>query len=625
MTVKKLHSGQNIKFFSIEEDGLSYEITASPSEQSSQQLAQFSDQSDSRRNHSPEGRGYDFSETITEIAETHISVVYLTENFVLKFKKPVQYPFIDQKSLYNRKLNCFREVNLNSRISPDIYLGVGRYQSTDTDYFVLMKRLSNRDRLSELLHCNPDRKDAKKGKASTTDSNIGPDLNHIIRRTALVLADFHAGIYQNEKSQSIDKEKHRIEEMKAGNKNEDLDFFHKLEENLASSAIIDAIDPDLKGKIRRLMESYRPVILFRQKFRYVDGHGDLRPDHVYWDGSIRIIDCVEFNNAFRLVDPVDDIAFLSLGLRMENRADLAELLLKYYESYCFDLAGIQLHSIYEIYRATVRIKIDEIQANAVTSDSSGNHADAEQAEDASEKNKNESQETAFNENYFRSRIKRYIEIINLLIENENNKQINTNRLHLLPAEKVPELDRNELFSVESDLFDRVKYFDAIVFAGLPATGKTTVAYKLSQITGKSVFSSDVLRKRLMHYSPESSAESNPYSGIYSNDISKRVYRKLSALFYYKLLANQGVILDAGYHNRKDRDRLRELAERINKKVVIVWLDIDTEIIEKRLFQRRNEASRYSDVIDFETWSEIKKNCDLPEEDESNLCIYRPTI
>ena len=46
--------------------------------------------------------------------------------------------------------------------------------------------------------------------------------------------------------------------------------------------------------------------------RIVEGHGDLRPEHIFLDGTPRIIDCLEFDRDLRLLDPVDELAFLAL-------------------------------------------------------------------------------------------------------------------------------------------------------------------------------------------------------------------------------------------------------------------------------------------------------------------------
>ena len=46
--------------------------------------------------------------------------------------------------------------------------------------------------------------------------------------------------------------------------------------------------------------------------RIVEGHGDLRPEHVFLDGEPQVIDCLEFDRDLRLLDPVDELAFLGL-------------------------------------------------------------------------------------------------------------------------------------------------------------------------------------------------------------------------------------------------------------------------------------------------------------------------
>jgi aminoglycoside phosphotransferase family enzyme len=46
--------------------------------------------------------------------------------------------------------------------------------------------------------------------------------------------------------------------------------------------------------------------------RIVEGHGDLRPEHVYLTDPPAIIDCIEFDRSLRVRDPADELAFLAL-------------------------------------------------------------------------------------------------------------------------------------------------------------------------------------------------------------------------------------------------------------------------------------------------------------------------
>ena len=56
--------------------------------------------------------------------ETHVSYLFFTGKTVYKVKKPVDYGFLDFTTLEKRHFYCLQEVALNSRISPQVYLGV---------------------------------------------------------------------------------------------------------------------------------------------------------------------------------------------------------------------------------------------------------------------------------------------------------------------------------------------------------------------------------------------------------------------------------------------------------------------------------------------------------------------
>ena len=58
------------------------------------------------------------------LLETHISWIILTGEFAYKIKKPVSFDFVDYSTLEQRKINCQKEVELNSRYCPAIYLDV---------------------------------------------------------------------------------------------------------------------------------------------------------------------------------------------------------------------------------------------------------------------------------------------------------------------------------------------------------------------------------------------------------------------------------------------------------------------------------------------------------------------
>jgi aminoglycoside phosphotransferase family enzyme len=56
--------------------------------------------------------------------QTHISWVFVAPPFVFKVKKPVNLGFLDFSTVEKRRHFCQREVQLNRRLAPEIYLGV---------------------------------------------------------------------------------------------------------------------------------------------------------------------------------------------------------------------------------------------------------------------------------------------------------------------------------------------------------------------------------------------------------------------------------------------------------------------------------------------------------------------
>ena len=59
-----------------------------------------------------------------EVRETHISLIYLTDHYAYKIKKPVTFDFVDFATRAAREHFCRRELELNRRFAPDLYLAV---------------------------------------------------------------------------------------------------------------------------------------------------------------------------------------------------------------------------------------------------------------------------------------------------------------------------------------------------------------------------------------------------------------------------------------------------------------------------------------------------------------------
>jgi aminoglycoside phosphotransferase family enzyme len=91
--------------------------------------------------------------------------------------------------------------------------------------------------------------------------------------------------------------------------------------------------------------------------RIVDGHGDLRPEHIWLDGAPAIIDCVEFDPALRVVDPADELAFLALECERLGAAAVGGWFLDTYTTVTGDRPPPILLAFYRVYRAMRRAVI----------------------------------------------------------------------------------------------------------------------------------------------------------------------------------------------------------------------------------------------------------------------------
>ncbi|MFN3598692.1 MAG: gluconokinase [Aquificaceae bacterium] len=273
-----------------------------------------------------------------QILQTHTSWVLVLKEVVYKIKKPVNFGFLDYSTLEKRLENCKREVELNKRLCPWVYLGVvpislvdGRYviedASNPVEYAVKMRRIPEESLLKNLL-----------SKVSQED----------MKRLAKHIAKFHL---RAERKDDFG----RLEVMKF---NTDENFIQT--EKYIGITISKEDYEFIKGRTEYFYENYRE--LFEKRIRdgrIRDGHGDIRLEHVaFLKEGVCIFDCIEFNERFRCGDMLNDMCFLSMELDLYGRQDLSRV---YEEEYRITTEDeefeIFLH-FFKGYRAYVRGKVN---------------------------------------------------------------------------------------------------------------------------------------------------------------------------------------------------------------------------------------------------------------------------
>lgn len=290
-----------------------------------------------------------------ELAETHISLVFLGEDEVWKVKKPLDLGFLDYSSLEKRHRACEAEVDLNRRLAASVYLGCVPIVRDDegrcrlggpgeaVEWAVHMRRLDDGRRADRLL---------EEGELTVEQ----------IERVAERLVSFHAEAKMDEETSSFG-----TRDAIAFNVREN---FEQTRETIG-----EYLSPRQAEEIEdwqtRFLDADADLFAARiEAGRVRDGHGDLRLEHVYLDADDRptIIDCIEFNERFRFADVCADIAFLAMDLSWHGRVDLAERFLAAYARAANDYDLYPLVDFYESYRAFVRGKVASFLAGDMDAD-----------------------------------------------------------------------------------------------------------------------------------------------------------------------------------------------------------------------------------------------------------------
>lgn len=271
--------------------------------------------------------------------ETHMSWLFSTADQVYKLKKPLRLPYLDFSSLRRRHVACNAEVVLNRRLAPDVYRGVASLTCQDgtlrigglgeiVDWLVVMRRLDEDHTLERLILAH----------------RIEPrQLNPLIA----VLRQFYRRAGRVAVSPAIQRERWRCNLL--ANRRVLLDPRLGL-----PAMLVRRID----RRQQEFLERRGSLLLERvQRRLIVDGHGDLRPEHVWPEPPVRIIDCLEFNADLRAVDPLDELAFLDVECTLLGAVRHGSYIVARVAETLPGGFVPELFAFYAAYRATLRARL----------------------------------------------------------------------------------------------------------------------------------------------------------------------------------------------------------------------------------------------------------------------------
>jgi hypothetical protein len=153
----------------------------------------------------------------------------------------------------------------------------------------------------------------------------------------------------------------------------------------------------------------------------------------------------------------------------------------------------------------------------------------------------------------------------------------------------------------------------VAIAGLSGTGKSALASVLRTRTGFVHINSDVVRKRLAGLAAEARVSAAYESGLYSAEHSRRTYAAMLAAAAEHLGAGRGVIFDATFQRRADRDAARALARTHAVPFLLVECRCREDELRRRL-EARQDRSGASDA-DWKVYIEQRRRYEAIGADE----------
>jgi hypothetical protein len=277
-----------------------------------------------------------------QLIQTHVSYVFLTGDYAYKVKKPVNFGFLDFSTLEARKHFCSEELRMNQPNAPEIYLEVLPITQTGdkfvlggagepVEYVLKMCQFPQEALFIEMF---------EQGKL--TEAHM--------EELGRVVAQFHAKAQTNDYIRSfgeVSKIREAIDEN-----------YQQTEKYIGGPQTQQQFD-ETKDFTDRFFEEQQELFATRRENNSIrECHGDLHLRNIcLWHDKIQLFDRIEFNEPFRFVDVMYDVAFAVMDLEARGSKNLGNAFLNTYVEQTGDWEGLQVLPLYLSRQAYVRAKV----------------------------------------------------------------------------------------------------------------------------------------------------------------------------------------------------------------------------------------------------------------------------
>lgn len=465
-------------------------------------------------------RTYPYTVEDLEVFETHISRVVLAGPFAYKVKKALLFDFLDYSTVEKRRHFCEEEIRLNRRLAPEVYCDVVSIQEVGGALRLVLDSPSSDHEIEPVVRMKRVLPDATLAHHVTSGTATRSQLDSLVS----LLCPFYEG----------------AERSTAGDGPGSPQVVRKILEENHASLTSGALDPRKPGRLQAIrsrqlsfLELHQDLFESRLRDGWVrDGHGDLRAEHVVYLPRCAVLDCVEFNEDYRVVDILSDLAFLRMDLESLGAPELGEHLIARYSARSGCPVDPYLLEFYTSYRAFVRAKVDGLRA--AQTDTNGP------------------------------------ERARLLTRSDSYLD-----LSLSHAEKLP---RPPLVTV----------------GGLSGSGKSTLAKRLASRLGVPLLRSDEIRKEIAGHPPTHRPQDE--DGLYTPEHTEETYRTVCERARDWLQVGAGVVVDATFSRRKHRDAYRDLGAQEGVRQLHFECHVAPEEAARRMHSRASQGTDPSDAV-----------------------------
>lgn len=478
------------------------------------------------------------------VLETHISWVILTGPFAYKIKKPMDFGFLNFTTLERRKHFCEEEFRLNQRLAPELYLEIVPIRGSEAN-----PQLNGEGEIFEYAI-----KMAQFPQEGLMDRMLdGGQMNSAhVDRLADIIANFHRQIAVAPASSEFGQPAQVFAPMQQN--------FDQIRPMLDDKALLIQLD-QLEAWAQTTFDRLQPVLAQRKAQGFIrECHGDIHLGNItYYKDDVVLFDCIEFNDEFRWIDVISDVAFLMMDLEDRKQSAFANRFFNRWLELSGDYDSVALLPFYKAYRAMVRAKISLFMMNSPGLD-------------------------------------------------EESKANLLNRY------------RNYADLAESCLTIPNRF--ALVMHGYSGSGKTSISNQVVEELGAIRLRSDIERKRLAGLGEKDSSRASLNEGIYTPNATEATYHRLETLAEQLLAAGFSVVVDAANLQQTQRARFCTMIENAGVPGVLLSCQAAPETI-RQWITKRSEAGQDASEATLEVFENQLKSAEpLSEEELTHTLIIK---